>query len=99
VTDTKERGNKERSFERSEFGKCLVDLMYSRGIFTATELAAAMREDGEEVTDRLIRQLWSRRSRPSHEVMRGLARTLNLTLREKARLATSVYYDDEWRGV
>lgn len=99
MTETTKRTNKERRIDRSEFGKCLNDLMFSRNIFTATELSAAMQENGDEVPDRLIRQLWSRTSRPSHHVMEAIARALQLTLREKARLTMSVYYGDEWREV
>ena len=97
MTEAKEHESRERSVNRSEFGKCLNDLMFSRNIFTATDLAAAIEKNGDDVPDRLIRQLWSRKSRPSHYVMESIARALHLTLREKARLAMSIYYGDEWR--
>lgn len=99
MTETKERGGKERSFDRSEFGKCLNDLMFSRDIFTATDLSAAMKENGDDIPDRLIRQLWSRKSRPSHDVMDAIARALKLNLREKSRLTMSIYYGEEWREI
>ena len=97
MTEAKEHEGKKSNVNRSEFGKCLNDLMFSRNIFTATDLATEIEKNGDEVPDRLIRQLWSRKSRPSHYVMESIARALHLTLREKARLSTSVYYGDEWR--
>lgn len=97
MTEAKEQAGKERRIDRSEFGKCLNDLMFSRDIFTATDLSAAIGENGGDVPDRLIRQLWSRKSRPSHYVMESIARALRLTLHEKARLTVSIYYGDEWR--
>ncbi len=88
---------KVRQFSRSEFGKCLYDLMLSRDIVTARELADRMQEAGKNTTDRVIRQYWSGTSRPSIAFMKNLAEVLELSRNEKARLAMSVYYDDEWR--
>lgn len=98
MTKTRQREHKERKHERSEFGKCLQDLMLSRNIVTATELAQKMRELGKDVTDRLIRQYWSGASKPSKSFMQDLGEVLNLTYAEKARLSMSVFYDDEWRA-
>lgn len=88
-----------RQFSRSEFGKCLHDLMLSRDIVTASELSEKMQAAGKDVTDRLIRQYWSGTSKPSVYFMKNLAEVLQLSKNEKARLAMSVYYDDEWREI
>jgi hypothetical protein len=99
MTETKEKTNSEKKFDRSEFGKCLYELMQSRDLFTATALEKEMKSKGKDVTDRLIRQLWSRKSRPGIQFMQDVGEVLKLTIVEKARLSTSVYYDEEWRKI
>jgi hypothetical protein len=97
MTEAKEHRSKERRFDRSEFGKCLYDLMLSRDLVTATDLAQAMERNGKGPSDRLIRQYWSGTSKPSVSFMRDVAEALQLTHEEKARLSMSIYYGDEWR--
>ncbi len=100
MTETKGQKESESRYHRNEFGKCLQDIMFSRDIFTASDLARELNGDGNEpvITDRLIRQNWSGTSKPSGTLMRRLEKKLNLTMLEKARLATSVFYDD-WRDL
>ncbi len=100
MTETKERKGGESRYHRNEFGKCLQDIMFSRDIFTASDLARKLNEDGDGpiITDRLIRQNWSSTSKPSATLMRRLEEKLDLTLLEKARLSMSVFYDD-WRDL
>ena len=98
MTDTKDQKLGESRRHRNEFGKCLQEIMYSRDIFTASDLARELNDGGDEpvITDRVIRQNWSGTSRPSTTLMRRLEAKLDLTMSEKARLSTSVFYDD-WR--
>ena len=100
MTETKRQRESESRYHRNEFGKCLQDIMFSRDIFTASDLARELNDDGDEpiITDRLIRQNWSGTSRPSTALMRRLEAKLDLTLLERARLSTSVFYDD-WRDL
>lgn len=84
---------------RSEFGKCLVELMQSRDIFDASDLSKLMASDGKHHTDRLIRQYWTGASkRPGIEFMRDVESILKLTPEEMARLCMSVY-SKRWREV
>ncbi len=100
MTETKRQKVGDSRYHRNEFGKCLQDIMSSRDIFTASDLARELNDEGDEpvITDRLIRQNWSGTSRPSTSLMRRLEEKLDLSLIEKARLATSVFYDD-WRDL
>jgi hypothetical protein len=98
MAEIKERGKpKGQRSGRSEFGKCLYDLMLSRDIVTATELAQEMQKQGKAATDKRVRQYWSGTSKPSRSFMRDVGEVLALTRGEKARLSMSAFFGEEWR--